>query len=781
MSSEQDRVLSLAAEMGVSRVALQSDDLQKLTDSSSDGLDFESDDDDDTAPVKASQKGSPRKAKGKKEAKNSALPELDKSSSLDTDNSSLGLSGDSLSDSDTVHLSLPGSFDDTLNFESLAVNVGLPQQSRYVPGMFEQQAQGASSQKLLDRISDLEQALTKQKLRHEEEINHLKRRQDETHHKDQTAALGRDRELTLMQQRLSDRKENFRDLAISDSLFQELDALPESQLTLKEFVCVSAHRSVVNYKKDLSESRKKVVQVTDQLQTTMDTADMNLREAVRAKKVAEGREESLRMDLAHSEDRLKELEGKVHEFQRTVVDLREKGRKYDETLTRAKTAEKKYDDLRKLAEDQASALNNAADNEKKVVQKSLDADHQLQLLQMDKSFLQKELELTAQRAERSEKDNLRNEDLLREAMVKRDELLMQLSEERHEGKSLYEQKLEKEINKLREDSAREMSEIRDSNNAVWERENKMLKDNKLDADKQCERAHSDLIELRNAHEALILRHAKINSEQDKEVAEVRNELKMKDFEVAKLSASYEEIKRINTESNLQIDLLRKQLVVHQTEFASLRQEAKSDKEVMLEKLEVKDEQLEVYLQAEIQFEAQIDEGTNPGEIAALSAPKKRVEHAVQLARRVIEVEKARVALFEENERLKGEIDDLRAELETSKKQVEQVHQPTKYVLDGYAEKEAELRELKASNVSLLKELEDLKEEVKMILGRREGLSTAIGMIAELGVGAPPVMPPRPPVGVGGGEDYDDDDEGDISIHLSRQVNTSKAYHSPVKD
>jgi len=83
-------------------------------------------------------------------------------------------------------------------------------------------------------------------------------------------------------------------------------------------------------------------------------------------------------------------------------------------------------------------------------------------------------------------------------------------------------------------------------------------------------------------------------------------------------------------------------------------------------------QLEVYLQAEIQFEAQIDEGTNPGEIAALSAPKKRVEHAVQLARRVIEVEKARVALFEENERLKGEIDGLRGELETSKKQVEQV-------------------------------------------------------------------------------------------------------------
>ena len=57
-----------------------------------------------------------------------------------------------------------------------------------------------------------------------------------------------------------------------------------------------------------------------------------------------------------------------------LAELREKGRKFDETLQRAKTAEKKYDDLRKLAEDQASALNNAADNEKKVVQKSLDSE-----------------------------------------------------------------------------------------------------------------------------------------------------------------------------------------------------------------------------------------------------------------------------------------------------------------------------------------------------------------------------------------------------------------------
>ena len=81
---------------------------------------------------------------------------------------------------------------------------------------------GPSSQKLLDRIQDLEQSLTKQRLRHEEEVRSLKNRYEDQSSRVTTEALERDRELTLMQQRLADRKENFRELAISDSLFKEV-------------------------------------------------------------------------------------------------------------------------------------------------------------------------------------------------------------------------------------------------------------------------------------------------------------------------------------------------------------------------------------------------------------------------------------------------------------------------------------------------------------------------------------------------------------------------------
>ncbi|GMH59071.1 hypothetical protein TrRE_jg9448 [Triparma retinervis] len=155
---------------------------------------------------------------------------------------------------------------------------------------------------------------------------------------------------------------------------------------------------------------------------------------------------------------------------------------------------------------------------------------------MDKAFLQKEFELATQRADRAETDNVRNSDLLRESMVKRDELLMQLNEARHSSKGEYSQKLSKEIERLREDSAREMQEIRSNNSQVWERENGMLREQKADLLKQHEAARGDLQALRRAHEELVVRHAKMGGEQEAGVMEIRNELKMKDFEVAKLAA-----------------------------------------------------------------------------------------------------------------------------------------------------------------------------------------------------------------------------------------------------
>jgi hypothetical protein len=297
------------------------------------------------------------------------------------------------------------------------------------------------------------------------------------------------------------------------------------------------------------------------------------------------------MDLQASEERLKGLESKVRDFQRTVTDLREKGRKYDEVLARAKAAEGKYDDLRALAESQASALNSAADTEKKVVQKSIDNERQLQLLAMDKSFLQKELEMTVGRAERAEREAVRGEELMREAVVKRDEALMQLAEARHETRRQYEEKLEKELGRLRAEQAREIGEIRSGGNAIWERENAMLKEARAEALKECSAARGELAELRGEHDGLVLAHARDRADLEGQVVEMRGEAKMKGFEAAKMGASLEEMKLRLKEAELGAEHLRQQLGVHQTEFVKLREEAKGVEDGLRGVIKAKDEQV----------------------------------------------------------------------------------------------------------------------------------------------------------------------------------------------
>ena len=63
---------------------------------------------------------------------------------------------------------------------------------------------------------------------------------------------------------------------------------------------------------------------------------------------------------------------------------------------------------------------------------------------------------------------------------------------------------------------RELAEVRNNGNQMWDRENRLLGDAKAEATKHAERLMQDLVEIRSAHEALVLRHAKVNAEQVRE-------------------------------------------------------------------------------------------------------------------------------------------------------------------------------------------------------------------------------------------------------------------------
>ena len=233
--------------------------------------------------------------------------------------------------------------------------------------------------------------------------------------------------------------------------------------------------------------------------------------------------------------------------------------------------------------------------------------------------------------------------------------------------------------------------------------------------------------------------------------------------------------------------MRQQLVVHQTEFVKLKEEMKGEVERLEGTVRGKDEQLEVYLQAEITFEASIEEGRDPGAVSALSAPRRRVQHAVTLARRCVEIEKARVELTERVGELEEEKKVLGKKCGELERQVESVRQPQKYMLDGFVEKEKRIVELGTKNEELEGEVEVLRGTLEKIIKRREVVGAAVEVLNEFG-------------GEFGGEEEEEggkvrefagereraevveeeeeEEEEDLSLHISRSGGTpNKAYHS----
>jgi len=272
-STGENEVLSIAAKYNLSKVALTQSDIEKIASSSSSNNSYSDDEisDDNSTIEKPLRSPTHSKRSNKQSAKGRQKHAHDSDILLDS-NSSLDSSGMYGSSEDTLHLSLPDSFDDTLHFEvpqqqqqQLKQNKPSHSHSHSHSHSLSRPNFSNNSNKtdLLNYINELEATMSKQRYSHQDEISSLTDRFKQEKQQYQAHTSDSSRELKLMQQRLQDKKELFLDLAISDTLFEELGKLPESQLTLKEFVAVKVYKSTSQYKRDAVSCRKKLEEVSE--------------------------------------------------------------------------------------------------------------------------------------------------------------------------------------------------------------------------------------------------------------------------------------------------------------------------------------------------------------------------------------------------------------------------------------------------------------------------------------------------------------------------------------
>ena len=160
--------------------------------------------------------------------------------------------------------------------------------------------------------------------------------------------------------------------------------------------------------------------------------------------LCEQRVSSLEEALDAAKDRHSESRAKVAELQTTVVELQEKGRMFDDVAAQKNTLDDEVIRLRSVIEQKQKEADSFAKKDKDERSKLKDLERTVQTLEMDKTFLEKEKCILTERTERSDECNNKYNHSLRDAVVKSDNLMMQLAEANLSSKSECDERITRE-------------------------------------------------------------------------------------------------------------------------------------------------------------------------------------------------------------------------------------------------------------------------------------------------------------------------------------------------
>jgi len=191
-------------------------------------------------------------------------------------------------------------------------------------------------------------------------------------------------------------------------------------------------------------------------------------------------------------------------------------------------------------------------------------------------------------------------------------------------------------------------------------------------------------------------------------------------------------------ATLQNEHIRDLLATHEKEFIMLEHESKAECKKLLDEVARKNEQLDVYLQAEMQLESEINAGKDPVSTCMLSDPRRRIQHCLDLARRCGELQKGHEKLHLELRCMKKENDDFKKMKESHEQMLNYSKQPSGCILAALKEKNDEIQRLRLEREKSKEEMRKLKtdkdkfkEEVSSFLRQRQQLEQMIKALQDL--------------------------------------------------
>jgi chromosome segregation ATPase len=429
-----------------------------------------------------------------------------------------------------------------------------------------------------------------------------------------------------------------------------------------------------------------------------------------------------------------DLEQKVQELLLINFELNEKSRRYDSLEKRSKENEAEIESLRSQLQQQLSLYDSSTVREKELDHQIVEYGRKIHLIGIDLEHARKESEVFLTRAEKAEKDREASDSTLKRSQQTYEKELLRIKAEREETKS----RCEQEMSRLREGFNHEIASSRGHQNEAFTRESKLLCDARHQAIEQTKLLQHELSELRSDREKKEAENLDIIIELERQLADVRSDLKVKSCELNTLQACHDRTIAEATKSKDESIKCKEALALLQQECSRLERRADRSEEA----IRLKDEELEVYRHDDLLVDCGFEDGASNGE-DYFSGRRSLIKNSVALARKCRELQLTLKKLSGELgiEREKNEALSMREEANQQLFQelsVQSNKKASAYIISTVKARDTEILRLN-SNITWLQmslnkttqERDDLSFKLATVLQRRDQLDEMKALVESM--------------------------------------------------
>jgi hypothetical protein len=156
-------------------------------------------------------------------------------------------------------------------------------------------------------------------------------------------------------------------------------------------------------RKELETTRIKLQDVQRTLEASTQHNEVLVAESARVRRLADVREEGLKMELAAAQQRCKDLAATVEVEAAKAKTNSEKAQQFDELHRSFTHAQRELVETNELLHKQTDAVNRLTSSERDLQAQVADLERSSQLLKLDKEYLQRELHLATGRIDQLER------------------------------------------------------------------------------------------------------------------------------------------------------------------------------------------------------------------------------------------------------------------------------------------------------------------------------------------------------------------------------------------